>query len=301
MRHSMIVLLLLFSASASAQSPDLDEGAKFAARSKWAESEACYHSAITKNPSDGQGWTGLGEAQLQQHKLADAQTSFDRAISLHYRVLANRINRARVFAVAGNSSEVFTAFREIIAAKYGGAARPIILSSPEFSGLNSSKEFQELVNHQMRPCVDAVYHQFDFWLGDWKVLDPSGGYAGDNLVTSEQDGCLLVEHWRSSSGAETGTSFNYFDIRDQKWHQLYIDNSGNAGDFPVMAGNLQGAKMTLLTNMTDAPLSRWTWYPLDANRVRQMAEQSNDGGKTWSITWDSVYVKKTAGSASPSK
>ena len=301
LRLSIIVLFVTISISASAQSPDLDEGAKLAAQSKWAESEASCRSAITKNQSDGQAWTGIGEAQLQQHKLADAQASFDRAIALHYRVLVNRINRARVFALKGNSTDVYATFKAIVAAKNGGAARPIILSSPEFAGIATSPEFQELVNHQMKPCLDAAYHQFDFWLGDWKVFDPSGAYAGDNRVTSEQDGCLLIEHWKSSSGAETGTSFNYFDIRDQKWHQLYIDNAGNAGDFPAMAGELQGGKMILLTGVTDAPLSRWTWYPLDANRVRQMAEQSTDGGKTWSVTWDSVYVKKTASSEDSGK
>ena len=37
---------------------------------------------------------------------------------------------------------------------------------------------------------------------------------------------------------------------------------------------------------------RWTWYALSPDRVRQMAEQSLDGGKTWRTTWDSVYVRK---------
>jgi len=301
MRLSIIALLIVVSVTMFAQNAEPDEGAKFAAQSKWPESEAAYRSAVSRNASDGQAWTGLGEAQLQQHKLADAQDSFDHAIALHYRGLVNRIDRARAFALAGNSAQVYVTFKDIIAAKYGGAARPIILSSPEFAGLTASLEFQELVNHQMKPCLAPEFRQFDFWLGDWKVSDPTGTYAGDNLVTSEQDGCLLVEHWKSSSGAETGTSFNYFDVRDKKWHQLYIDNSGNAGAFPAMAGELKDGKMTLLTAATDAPLSRWTWYSLDSNRVRQMAEQSTDGGKTWSITWDSVYVKKNAGPSTPAK
>ncbi len=75
--------------------------------------------------------------------------------------------------------------------------------------------------------------------------DPAGTFVGTNKVMREQDGCLLVEHWTSSRGKETGTSFNYHDIRDKKWHQLYIANSGSAGAFPAIAGQLKDGKMVL--------------------------------------------------------
>jgi hypothetical protein len=111
------------------------------------------------------------------------------------------------------------------------------------------------------------------------------------MVTLEQDGCLLVEHWKSSSGKETGTSFNYFDVRDKKWHQLYIDNSGNAGAYPAMSGNLVGGKMVLISDEKQSPVFRWTWYVTKPSAVRQMAEQSDDGEKTWKVFWDSIYRK----------
>ncbi len=117
-----------------------------------------------------------------------------------------------------------------------------------------------------------------------------GPTVGYNLVTLEQDGCLLIEHWTASTGGQTGTSFNY-DVRDKKWHQLYLDNSWKCWRVPVMAGDL-AAQMVLLTDDTKSPLSRWTWYVLAPGKVRQMAEQSTDGGKTWTIGWDSVYIKQ---------
>jgi hypothetical protein len=81
-------------------------------------------------------------------------------------------------------------------------------------------------------------------------------------------------------------------VRDQKWHQLYLDNSGNAGAFPAMAGNFVEGKMVLVSDENQKPVSRWTWYVLEPGKVRQMAEQSTDGEKTWKIIWDSVYVKQ---------
>ena len=146
------------------------------------------------------------------------------------------------------------------------------------------------------PCkTDPNYRQFDFWVGNWEVRDPSGSRVlGSNRVTLEQDGCLIIEHWASARGGQTGTSFNYYDIRDSKWHQLYLDNSGNAGAFPAMAGNLKDNRMVLLSDEKKSPVFRWTWYVLSPGRVRQMAERSDDGEKTWRVIWDSVYVEKSA-------
>lgn len=151
------------------------------------------------------------------------------------------------------------------------------------------------------PCSKPEYRQFDFWAGDWSVENPSGKPVGHNTVTIEQSGCLLVEHWTGNRGG-TGTSFNYYDIRDKKWHQLYLDNSGNAGAFPAMAGSLVDGKMILSSDPNVSPVFRWTWYVLSPGRVRQMAERSDDGSKTWRIIWDSVYVKSgTPASTVPSR
>jgi hypothetical protein len=56
--------------------------------------------------------------------------------------------------------------------------------------------------------------------------------------------------------------------------------------------------MVLLTDEKQMPVSRWTWYVRGPGKVRQMAEQSNDGQKMWSIVWDSEYEKVEAGASS---
>ena len=140
-------------------------------------------------------------------------------------------------------------------------------------------------------CQSPEYHQFDFWIGDWEVQNPAGKVVGHNLVASELNGCLVVEHWNDSAGKILGSSFNYYDTRDKKWHQLYLSNSGRAGDYPAMAGEFRDNKMTLLTDPHDGPVSRWTWYVVSPGHVRQMSEQIQTD-KSWQITWDSIYVKK---------
>ena len=142
------------------------------------------------------------------------------------------------------------------------------------------------------PADPSPHRHFDFWIGDWDVLAPDGRRAGRNVVTLEQDGFLLVEHWVAVGGRETGTSFNYFDRRDGCWHQLYLDNSGNAGAFPELRGALEEGRMVLCSDAAAPVRTRWSWTPLDGDRVRQLAEESRDQGVTWALRWDATYVRR---------
>src|SRR3984957_19390654 len=140
-------------------------------------------------------------------------------------------------------------------------------------------------------CSAPEYRKFDFWIGDWDVFVKDKP-AGHNLVTREQDGCVLIEHWTSAAGGITGTSFNYYDVRDRKWPQLYLDNSGDAGAYPAVSGDLEDGKMVLRTDPGTTPLSRWTWSVIARGTVRQMADPSTDNGATWKTSWNSIYVKR---------
>jgi hypothetical protein len=65
--------------------------------------------------------------------------------------------------------------------------------------------------------------QFDFWLGDWEVTDKAGETVyGHNTISKREKGCYLYEEWRSASGG-SGSSMNYYDPSNGKWHQLWID------------------------------------------------------------------------------
>ena len=262
----------------------------FAAQ-KWAEALAAYTPVMSAEPANGPAWTNVGESQLQLGHFDDAIAAFAKAENLKFRPMLNIINQARAYAAKRDDAHVMTSIQRVIDGGAGGALKGYILGSTEFNRLTNDTRWQALVA-QMKPCTSAPFRQFDFWIGDWDVYGAQGGLAGHNLVTLEQDGCLLVEHWTSSAGGQTGTSFNYYDIRDKKWHQLYIDNSGNAGAFPAMAGVFENGKLVLYTDDTNNTLSRWTWYLMAPGKVKQMSEVSRDHGKTWQINWNSVYVTK---------
>lgn len=152
------------------------------------------------------------------------------------------------------------------------------------------------------PCMAAGFREFDFWVGAWNVLGPTGDAAGTNRITRELDGCALEESWTDQSGGR-GRSLNTYDAVANEWHQLWMDASGlNLR----LTGKLDG---TTLTESGTRPKSfggpvvfeRIAWTPLAPDRVRQTWEASEDSGKTWVTAFEGTYERKPAISPAPEK
>lgn len=45
-------------------------------------------------------------------------------------------------------------------------------------------------------CCDEPHQPFDFWKGDWTVLDTNGNQVGENTITKIESDCILQEKWR---------------------------------------------------------------------------------------------------------
>jgi hypothetical protein len=143
-------------------------------------------------------------------------------------------------------------------------------------------------------CDAPEFRQFDFWIGDWNVSLPNGQLAGTNLVTLEEDGCLIREHWKGSGGS-SGQSFNFYDRVRRQWRQVWIDNGGSALDF---AGTFRDGRMAYSGTSTDASgrsvQHRLTFFRNDDGSVRQLWESSTDGGGSWTVAFDGLYRRKGA-------
>ena len=142
------------------------------------------------------------------------------------------------------------------------------------------------------PCDQPAFRQFDFWVGDWEVRDPRDRVVGHNVITAEQDGCVLVERWRSVTG-NTGISINYYEPRSARWKQTWISPSlilEMTGDFRDGVLTLQGPMQYIGTNQTT--WLRGVWTPLPDGRVRQHFVESRDEGKTWQEWFDGYYVRR---------
>ncbi|NUQ10993.1 MAG: hypothetical protein HUU26_01530 [Gemmatimonadaceae bacterium] len=139
------------------------------------------------------------------------------------------------------------------------------------------------------PCTSAEHRQFDFWLGEWTVINAQGGLAGTNRIEAILGGCVLYESW-TGAGVSRGHSFTLYDRGDHRWHQTWVDN---AGTFLRLAGGLVNGEMVLEGQRRLADGSetteRITWTPNADGSVRQLWQSSRDRAMRWTVVFDGTY------------
>jgi hypothetical protein len=137
-------------------------------------------------------------------------------------------------------------------------------------------------------CADPAFRAFDFWLGSWVVRDSTGAQVGTSRITRVASGCGLREEWMGASGYR-GTSLNYYDPKDDTWHQDWV---GSGGLLLHLSGGLEDNAMVLTgeRNGEDGPvLDRIRWRRLADGRVRQEWTASTDSGATWQRVFLGFY------------
>ena len=140
------------------------------------------------------------------------------------------------------------------------------------------------------PCAHPENSQFDFWLGTWDVVT-NGNVTGRNVITREHNGCTVLEQFHATQGPFEGSSFNWYDPAEGRWRQVWVDNSGTRLD---LIGGIEGDSM-VLSGMRVAQgrtvADRITWTPNPDGTVRQVWDQTTDGGETWTVLFDGLYRK----------
>jgi len=144
-----------------------------------------------------------------------------------------------------------------------------------------------------RACESVEQHQFDFWVGHWEVFVQSGKKAGESRIEVIAEGCAILENW-SGAGGVSGKSLNFYDRRDHRWHQEWVDGSGT---LLSLAGGFADRSMVLAASAPDPAdpsktmQQRIAWTPAADGSVRQLWESSSDGGRTWTVLFDGHYVR----------
>lgn len=139
------------------------------------------------------------------------------------------------------------------------------------------------------PCeTDERHHKLDFWIGEWEVY-VNDTLAGHNVIESVAGGCALTESWINVRGIP-GVSLNYFDTTDGKYKQIWVA-SGNHTLF--VEEHAEPGKLVMIAHSTNAEgvetQTRLTFTKQGEN-VRQLFENSTDGGETWTAGFDGLYV-----------
>lgn len=136
-----------------------------------------------------------------------------------------------------------------------------------------------------------AYHALDFWLGEWSVT-AGGQVAGHNRIEKVIHGCAVIENWTDATGVD-GKSLFYYQRARQDWKQVWVD-PGGVKEKHLVARYADGSvrfQGELPRPNGAFVLDRTTLSPLADGSVRQVIEQSVDGGKTWIVGFDAIYTR----------
>jgi hypothetical protein len=140
-------------------------------------------------------------------------------------------------------------------------------------------------------CNSAQSHQFDFWVGRWRVSPTAHPekHVADSLIEKLYQGCGVRENWSPLKGG-AGGSLSAYVPADPGWRQTWVDADGAYVEFK---GAWNGKAM-VLTGRWPQPghprqLTRMTYTRGPDASVRQLGEVSDDGGRSWSPGFDFTY------------
>lgn len=147
-----------------------------------------------------------------------------------------------------------------------------------------------------KPCLDSPARRaLDFWVGEWEVRGANRPEAppARSKVDRVEDGCVIYERFESPTGY-SGRSFNSYNPTKDRWEQFWVDNKGEIHHYVGQArdGNMFcRAESVPLQGASQPGTVRMTFFNLGADKVRQLGEQSTDGGRTWTTMYDLAYTR----------
>ncbi len=145
------------------------------------------------------------------------------------------------------------------------------------------------------PCASVEHAAFDFWVGEWNVVQTKdGAKVGESRIERVSGGCAIRESWMPVSGAD-GTSLSLLNRATDRWEQVWIGSDGTRVD---LTGGPADANMMLTGYWDDLggpgrdALVRVRWKSDIDGNVRQWGEASGDHGATWNAFFDYTYVPR---------
>ena len=145
------------------------------------------------------------------------------------------------------------------------------------------------------PCQEEIYRAFDFWLGEWEVFGRNNEgeliKGGDNKISVQENGCLILEEWTDVRGG-TGQSYNFYDPGMEKWRQVWvsgfgtIDYAGGLNDEGAMV--LEG---DIAYRAGTKARFRGTWTLEDDGSVTQYFQQYDADDEKWVDWFTGIYRK----------
>jgi tetratricopeptide (TPR) repeat protein len=239
-----------------------------------------------------QEWFKLGVTRHDAGDYAGARDALEKAVELKFSApIMLPMRLARTYARLGERDKALEQLK--IAIDRGYSASEQLNAQDDFLSLRADPRWRELfatAQKNQHPCRNQPeYRQLDFWLGEWDV-EQGGQRIARSSIQLIVDECVVFENFEAPG--YVGKSLSAWDSGEKRWEQDYTDSSGGSR---FWTGNLADGKMVMLMDFDrngTKVMNRMTYSKEGPDRVRQFIEISTDGGKSWSSSFDGMYVRR---------
>ena len=305
-RTISFAFLLIFIASISsqghAQVTEVSTAANTAYQQKdWVTAEKLYAELTQSNPKNPRFWYRLGVSERATGNNEEALHDLKQAQNNGLPLALVGFDMACAYSAMGQKDKALATLTEAVQQGYAQPER--MNSEPALQPIKGDPRFAQLLDkaaRNQRPCVyNAENRQFDFWVGEWDVVDAASGItAGSSRIEKELGECVIWENWTSANTTYAGKSYNVYNPLLKQWEQFWVDNVGGSIHF---YGGLKDGVMDFYTDEITQPdgtkLKRHLqFFSLAPDKVRQFSQGSTDGGKTWKVEYDFTYSRKQSAS-----
>jgi hypothetical protein len=274
----------------------------FAAQ-QWKAAIPLYENAVKSSVSTALTWNRLGFCYHNigqiDAAIKDYQVSLDnKPAAFLEQVVQSRL--ARAYSLKNEMDKSFASLDRALALGYTNVTE--LETHNDFANARKDKRYnnaKKVVNENAFPCVkNPQTKEFDFWLGEWDVYARgTNTIVGKSKIESASGGCMVLENWTAIGGPpHNGKSMNFVDPVTNKWIQVWVGSSGiNAQNITRFYDGeyKDGAMRFVFDRETNGSkiMGRFIFYNEGPNQVRQFNEQSTDGGKTWTNSYDFTYKR----------
>jgi Tetratricopeptide repeat len=239
-------------------------------------------------------WMGIGNAANALHRDAESAAAFERAAGINGNPIA-MYNAGAIHARMGHVDEALRWLDKAVTA--GFPVPSLFATDADLAVLRSNPRFQAIAKRAQvaaSPCLNnPKARMFDFWVGEWDVTPANAAtVVGHSVIQVVADGCALLENWTAANGSQ-GKSLNVYNQALGHWQQFWVGGGGDVTEF--RDSEWHGDTLVLLAHSNGPQgraLQRLSFSRLDANTVRQLGENSSDGGTTWSVGYDFHYHRR---------
>ena len=288
---------LPFIATSAQSSADSARAASHFASGNWTAAAQAY-GAITKTDTSVMAWYRYGVALDETGSHGEAIVAFRRALRAGP-PFANQV-RYRLARAHVRHGSPDSALAELERAAGGGYRLwETVRDDDVFAPIRGDARFTRTLARLERnrfPCRQQPEHrQLDFWVGDWRVVNGST-LLGANRVELVNGDCTVQENWTSAGAGGGGKSWSFYDTSIRKWRQLFIFDTGVIWEYTgeLRDGAMHFERSIPATPNAPAAVQRMTFFPIARDSVRQLIQSSTDGGKTWTVGFDGMYVRASS-------